>query len=151
MIELGRVWIGSQIMPLFMKCIWCSQKVFPLGQSFAFALITDNERTKKIITFTQVFIPNGNNKRLFVQFTRTCFKTKFFIKNWIQVTPFNTCLIFSVAMRVRFQLATNEMEIILINTYNNVLNTLKGSTYSLTNGSEKPLLSITMRPVQRFT
>lgn len=81
--DLVRMLITGQIVPLLVNTIGESNAIFPLLKSTSFAVVADDKRTEKIVTFADVLIPNGNDKWLFVEFIWSCFEAKFFVENRI--------------------------------------------------------------------
>lgn len=97
---LMRMLVIRQTMPLLMKIVGKSNAIFPLFQSSPLAAVANQQRSKKIVTFPNVLVPNGQNDRLFVQFTGSCLKTELLVEDGIQISPFHAGLIFLISMRV---------------------------------------------------
>lgn len=87
-------------MPLLMKIVGKSNAIFPLFQSSTLAAVANQQRTKKIVTFPNVFVPNGQNERLFIQFTGPCLKAELLVVGGIQISPFHAGLVFFISMGI---------------------------------------------------
>lgn len=106
--------IAGQIVPLLVNTIGKPNAIFPLLESTSFAVVADNERTEKIVTFANVLVPNGDDYRLFVEFVWSRLEAKLFVKNRIQISPLHAGFLFFIPVRIRFDLPeTENNEIIL--------------------------------------
>ena len=97
--------VTAQAMPLLVKAIRQTYTVFPLFQSFALAVATDDQRSEEIVAFANVLVPNGQNQRLFVQLVGSSFECVLFVEHWIQIPPFDAGFIFLISVGIGFDLS----------------------------------------------
>lgn len=81
-------------MPLLVILIRQYYTILPLFEPSSFARLSKNQRAEEIVAFADVFVPNGDDERLFVEVIRTSFEVKLFVEDGVQVAPLDASLVF---------------------------------------------------------
>lgn len=117
------VGILNHVQPMF--------QTLPLGPQSS-----QNKPTQIIIALSVIFVPNREVQRLRGKLVWARFEGKLFVEHRIQVLPLYRRLVLAM-VRIGLQMAGIKQDLLVNNSGD-----LRVVNYSLTNGSEKPLLSI---------